>query len=446
MTVHKTRGAWRVAIVSIAFPCFAASVLSCSGNSSEEEDDSGVDAGTDAAPSDTNDSGTDTNSDSDADTDSDADSDTDADGDSDTGTVADAGQDAGPDAGKDAGVDAGYDSGTAKSGCIEGTFFPFYGNLHSHTSASDGAGSAAEAFAYARDSGHLDVMAVTDHLEQLYTLIGTPSGELQDCETAAAAVTVDGTYVALCGYEYGSGFGLTGSTGHNNVFFADGLFPMVQLDFHDFYGTVKNPSVCPDCIVQFNHPGDEAAQDWNDFEHDPGVDERLNLMEFNGSGPVFDMFFRALDKGWHVSPTNDEDNHGADWGTKGEGRSGLFLADLSRDSVHVAMRERRTFMTRDNDATIRLMAEATCWMGSILSGYSSVSFDVEAWDSETADGFSSIELFGPGKTLLKTIDCAGADSCDGSYDLGVSAPTYVVARANQADGDYLVSAPIWVEP
>ncbi|MDD5307893.1 MAG: hypothetical protein PHU25_11285 [Deltaproteobacteria bacterium] len=427
----------------LSLACLVALGLSCSGSSSKDADgapDSSWDAGADTG----DDSGTntDTGSDSDSDADGDADTDSDTDGDADLDAGGDAGEDAGPDSGNDAGID----SGPSQSGCIEGTFLPFHGNLHAHTGASDGTGSATEAFAYARDSGHLDVMAVTDHLEQLYTVVGTPSGKLEACQNAADAVTVDGTYVALCGFEYTSGYGIAGSTGHNNVFFANGLFPWLQPDFHDFYNTVRNPSACPDCVVQFNHPLDEASMHWNHFQYDAAVDAKMNLFEFNGTGPTFDTLFQALDKGWHVSPTNNEDNHAVDWGTKGGGRTGLWLADLSRDSVHAAMKERRTFMTRDNDATIRLMAQTTCWMGSILSGYPSVSFDVEAWDSEAGDGFSTIELFGPGKTLLQTMDCAGADTCSGSYDLGVSGATYVVARANQADGDFLVSAPVWVEP
>jgi hypothetical protein len=209
---------------------------------------------------------------------------------------------------------------------------------------------------------------------------------------------------------------------------------------------VKNPALCSDCVAQFNHPLEDASMHWDHFEYDADVDERLNLFEFNGPGPTFDGFFQALDKGWRISPTNNEDNHGADWGAKGEGRSGLYLETLSRAAVRAAMKERRTFMTRDNDATIRLMADATCWMGSILKGYADVSFEVQADDATAGDGFATIELFGPGQMLLKTVDCAGADSCSGSYDLGVSEATFVVARASQVDGDILVSAPIWVEP
>jgi hypothetical protein len=39
----------------------------------------------------------------------------------------------------------------------------YFGNLHSHTSFSDGSGTPDEAYKYARDVGDLDFLAVTEH-------------------------------------------------------------------------------------------------------------------------------------------------------------------------------------------------------------------------------------------------------------------------------------------
>jgi hypothetical protein len=38
----------------------------------------------------------------------------------------------------------------------------YVGNMHSHTSYSDGVGTPAEAFEYARDNANIDFLAVTD--------------------------------------------------------------------------------------------------------------------------------------------------------------------------------------------------------------------------------------------------------------------------------------------
>ncbi|MBM4318612.1 MAG: hypothetical protein FJ125_01305 [Deltaproteobacteria bacterium] len=326
-------------------------------------------------------------------------------------------------------------------GCIQGDFSPFFGNLHAHTSYSDGEGRPEEAFRHARDVAGLDIMFVTDHLEQLW--LGLILDRWQDCRDAADEANEDGSYLAGCGFEYGSAFEWFQSTGHNNVFFEDRLFPAIQLNFHDFYRSIV---LCDDCIGQFNHPGDDPAQHWHGFEYYPDADPRMNLFELNGSGPTWQMLFQALDAGWHLSPTNNQDNHSADWGSKNSRRTGFYLAELTREALHAAMRSRRSFATMDADATLRLMAGSVCWMGSILTGAGDLLLEAEAEDATEEDGFATLELFGPGATLLAAFDCAGQARCLASRQLVVDRPTYVVARATQRDGDWLVSAPIWVKP
>jgi hypothetical protein len=371
-------------------------------------------------------------------TDTDVDSDTDADGGSDTDTDSDTDADAGADAGTDAGADGG-----TWNGCVEGSFSPYFGNFHAHTSNSDGEGSPADAFAMARDVAGLDMMAVTDHLEQLYNVLGDPAVDYPACMATADELTVDGAFLALCGYEYGSGFGIVGSTGHNVVLFNEALFPMVQLDFHDFYLSVI---ACPTCITEFSHPGDEAGMTWNNFEYGAAVDEKMNLFDFKGNGDTWSLYFQALGAGWHVSPMHDQDNHSANWGTADDTRSAFYMSSLTVAALYEAMQDRRSFMTHDKDATIHLMADTTCWMGSILTGFASLAVEAEATDADTGDGYATLELYGPDQTLIASVACGGVETCSLGDTIDVASPTYVVARATQTDGDILVSAPVWVGP
>lgn len=367
---------------------------------------------------------------------------------------------ASPDASADASLDSaepdggGFDApveevgpeaeaGQPGVGCITGTFQPYWGDLHAHTSYSDGSQEPQDAFAYARDVAGLDIMVVTDHLEQLYWV--PPVNRWGECKSQADAAYAPGTFLADCGYEYGSGFIMPTfqSTGHNNVFFADSLFPAVQTDFHDFYNSL---AACASCIGQFNHPGSEPTQTWNNFEYNIAADDRISLFEFNGGGATWVLFLEALDAGWHVSPMLNQDNHSANWGTANDERSGLYMADLTRVAMHDAMSARRTFMTEDKNASIRLMADDQCWMGSILMGYPTLQLTVTADDADAADGFASIELYGPGGTPLGTFACPGQASCEATFPVTVPASTYFVARAIESDGNTLVSAPIWARP
>jgi hypothetical protein len=326
-------------------------------------------------------------------------------------------------------------------GCVQGTFSPYFGNLHAHTSYSDGKLTPKEAFVYARDVAKLDVLVVTDHLEQLY--LPLPDDRYGKCNADAAAERKPGAFFADCGFEYGSAFTpwLT-SAGHSNVFFSPTLFPAVQLDFHGYYQSLAG---CPDCVGQFNHPGGDKDQTFNNFEYSPQADARLNLFEFN-SDAAWDLFFVALDAGWHLSPVYNQDNHGADWGTKNDRRAGLFLAQLDLPSFQAALRDRRTFMTYDKNAVIKVMADDICWMGSVLSSATTVPITVEVSDADKAEGFTIVRLYGKAKKELAQLDCKGANPCSATFTAQAGQSPYFVVRADQTDGDLLVSAPVWLAP
>jgi hypothetical protein len=326
---------------------------------------------------------------------------------------------------------------STKTGCIQGDFQPYFGLFHDHTSYSDGEQKPSDAFAYARNQAHLDIMVVTDHLEQV--MIPT---RWADCKSMADDANVPGTFVAACGYEYATFSTPPLSTGHNNIFFDSALMDPSKWDVSDVYSSLI---ACATCIGQFNHPGSEDGQTWNDFEYNAAADEKLNLFEFNGGGPVWDLFFLALNKGWHVSPMNDQDNHSANWGTADDHRSGVFMSSLTRVGLAEAMHSRRTFQSLDKNATLRIMADQDCWMGSVLKGYGKVGISMEAKDADATDAFTLIELFAPDKQVVSTIDCQSQQACSGTATVDAGALKFVVARATQADGDTLVSAPIWFE-
>ncbi|HEY3353378.1 MAG TPA: hypothetical protein VGQ83_09030 [Polyangia bacterium] len=121
------------------------------------------------------------------------------------------------------------------------------------------------------------------------------------------------------------------------------------------------------------------------------------------------------------------------------------MSALSRDGLYDAMANRRTFATSDKNATSKMLA-GTCWMGSILThAPASMAITVEATDPDAGDDFTTIELFGPARSALGSQACSGT-TCTAAFTVAATAATYVVARATQTDGQYLVSAPIWLAP
>jgi hypothetical protein len=236
--------------------------------------------------------------------------------------------------------------------------------------------------------------------------------------------------------------GLNISTGHSNVFFTEKLFPMVQLDFRDYYTTLQN---CIECVAQFNHPGDEETQTFNEWETHPEVFSKIALYEFNGAGDVWNLFFPALSNGWYLSPTYNQDNHSANWGTANDNRTGLYLTALNAEALKEAFLNRRTFATSDKNASIKMMADDICWMGSQLHGVNKVKISVLVSDPDE-EGFEKIEVFDPFQNIVASIDCENKQECELEFDLEISMATHIVAKAVQSDGQFLVAAPLWFIP
>lgn len=335
-------------------------------------------------------------------------------------------------------------------GCITGAFEPFFAMFHSHSNFSDGKGTPREAFEYARDEGDLDVFALTDHLEILY--IPVPPNKYEVLKSLADELYEPGRYVPLAGFEWSGGieFGDDNTDieytiqGHNNVFFSDELFPWITLDYLEFY---QDLLACSDCLSQFNHPGWEGQVNWDGFDYHPEIDPQISLIEMSTWDlDAWPYLFEALDQGWHVSPTWNQDNHNRGWGTEDDHRTGIWLKDLTRESVTDAMWERRTYSTLDRDATLSLMTEDGCWMGSALEGLAETKLLFEADDPGEGDGFAALEIWGPGQEMIDEVDCEGASFCEGEFTLHREQAVYALVRAVQEDGDLIISAPIWLGP
>lgn len=126
--------------------------------------------------------------------------------------------------------------------------------------------------------------------------------------------------------------------------------------------------------------------------------------------------------------------------------TGVYASTLGRLAIRDAVRERRTFATGDDTASIKMMADGACWMGSMLKGLGKTVVTVELRDKEPADGFGKVELYGPDKQVLASKGCLGENPCEVSFPLEIQKKTFVVALGVQKDGGRLVSAPIWFEP
>jgi len=72
-----------------------------------------------------------------------------------------------------------------------GGYHVYYGNLHNHTSYSDGAGTPYQAYSYAKDISGLDFLGLADHADYL------TAAEWADTKAQANSSSADGIFCGL---------------------------------------------------------------------------------------------------------------------------------------------------------------------------------------------------------------------------------------------------------
>ncbi len=346
-----------------------------------------------------------------------------------------------------------------------GDYQLYFGQLHAHTNLSDGTGTVEQAFDHASKVENLDFLALTDHSNSFdndgEVHLGDAnaeelSAEWREGRQGARDITAreNGTFVGLYGFEMTwSG----GAPGHINTFNSEGFesrnyAPYKKGDNYEvlqaYYDTLNEN---PETISQFNHPGDTFG-DFMDFSlYDPVVDNQITLIEVgNGEGaigssgyfPSYSYYTRALDKGWHVAPTNNQDNHKGNWGDSNTARSVVLATELSEEAIYDAMKNYRVYATEDNDLSILYALNGNA-MGSILGDQESVNITVSIQDPSDTEGSTKVEVIVNGGQTLAEQTFEGG-SADLSFENLPATYGYYYLRVTQADKNIAVTAPVWV--
>ncbi len=328
----------------------------------------------------------------------------------------------------------------------------YFGQLHAHTDISDGAGSVEEAFQYASQVDGLDFFAVTDHSDSFDNAdMGAIDADGADISAdwaagkqAAASVT-NGDFVGLFGFEMT--WPEDKQLGHISTFNTPGWQTRDQADFENVPTALENYyktlTAVPGSVSQFNHP-DTIHGDFERFDHySPQYDAVVSLLEVAGEDGVVDCEYYdlALDKGWHVAPTNNQNNHKGQWGDASEARTVVLAKSLTEEALYAAMKDRRVYATQDSDLAIYYELNGTV-MGSIIPKSKSAAVTVFLSDP-TDEAIGSVEVVtDEGKVLVSEYVGTPAQV------LELSVPgehSYYYLRITQPDGDVAVTAPVWMD-
>ncbi len=367
----------------------------------------------------------------------------------------------------------------------------YFGNLHSQTNDSDGGGAIpgcdhasnpqagafgpAAAFEFARNHG-LDYLLVSEH-NHLFdgstqinaaTDAAVARGRYAAGRAAASAFSAaHPAFLALYGMEWG----VIRDAGHINIVNGDllanwesngsgqliGDVATPKSDYRSLYAAMRQRG----WIGQFNHP-DKAEQfriDGTVFAFDPVGDEVmvaaevLNTKAFSSrldegetSISTFQSAFDLLlERGWHVAPTSNQDNHCANWGAAWTNRTGVLIpvgTTLSAAAFVEALRARRVFATADKNSQVVLLANGHL-MGERFPNNGPLALEAKFANTQ-GRVVAQAQLFEgvPGRngqvTRLANAATASIVPAQGAH--------FYYAKLTQDDGKSLWSAPVWVDP
>jgi hypothetical protein len=375
----------------------------------------------------------------------------------------------------------------------------YLGNLHSHTSYSDGSGTPAEAYRYARDVGHLDFLAITEH-NHSKAENGIPKGQKRrdgiliatdhalyngtqqnSLISAAKRANVDNSFVAI----YGQEFSTINSGNHVNVFEIGDVIDENDVPNGEFKRLVNWLETKPDsqhlpAILQFNHSSktlrnrsiEYGADDFDSpAEWQDRMSKHVRLIEVlngpgtkDGIGQTPTLFERDyldyLNEGFKVGPTGDQDNHWKNWGPATEARTGVIADALTKPKILDALRSRHVYATSDKNLKVLFFVNGHL-CGDIISppaAGSELNIQYSIVDEDEPDADYEIQVYSdtPGNALAEEIEKVtdhGNSSPDHLKSIeGVrfaNEHQYLFFKITQTnedeDSDRAWTAPVWFE-
>ena len=367
----------------------------------------------------------------------------------------------------------------------------YYGNLHSQTNHSDGgtpvsqcSGEAtpqggaygpADAYAMMQNQAHGDFLLTSEHNHMFDGSTGTntsasPTTAINLFHSGLTAAsnyrTAHPGFLALYGLEWG----VISNGGHLNLLNVDQLAEWETNASGQLIGEVNTPkSNYPSLystmkahgwIGMFNHPstsgqflvnGTALGYDANGAQV-MVLAEVLNSSAFSTNTSETETArsnYQAawnilLERGYHVAPASDQDNHCANWGLSFTNRTGVLIPTgtaFGTTSFYDALKARRTFATEDRTGQLVLTANGHV-MGESFASSGPLTL-VANYASTSGQTVQRVQFFEgvPGRNGTVTQLYEGSDSTTITPSSGAH---FYYAQVTQANGLRLWSAPVWV--
>ena len=345
-----------------------------------------------------------------------------------------------------------------------------WGDVHGHTSISDGKGSLDDFFTYARDAAWLDFVIVTDHDFGNTSPWRMPTNQWTLTQTKSDQYTVNGRFVAIAGYEWTSQPKYW--TGVAKGVVSERLFPGSPRFFNhkivycpaplDYLFSAKDPAFCtPDLLaaavrehgglIHNAHP-DAGPEGRDQFDYAPAnclvianTEMLPNATWYQGTNyqlkgeQTLQSFLKKGRRTGFVGGTDTHDGRPA-------ARTAVLAHELTREGIFDALRHRRNYAI----AGARILLDVRI-NGHVMGE----EFEVEGAprivvDVKGTDQLKEVAIIRDGK-VLRSLHPKTRDLHFEHVDRSMAGSSYYYVRVVQADQDQhgnfsqAWSSPIWVK-
>lgn len=350
----------------------------------------------------------------------------------------------------------------------------YFGNLHSHSSYSDGnadniAKIPADDYEFAKTAMCMDFLGISEHN---HSTAGMHLADWQPLMNQAGAAST-ANFVALYGQEWGV-IGTTGAAGdhagHLLVYGVDSLIGWEPGNYQVFVPKstytgstglfdVVNRNSSNNAFVTLAHPDNYDYDDLLHINYDLFADNAIVGTAVE-NGPAFSTdttysnppasmstltYYRSmLAKGYHLGPTIDHDNHNLTFGHTAKSRLAILASSLSKQNIFDAMRSMRFYATEDCNAKINFTVNNSP-MGSIITKAGAPQIFVSCI---TTSAVSSIKIMygvpGSGTAAVTLTSNTSAGSLSYTHTALANLSTgYYYADITETTGQRIITSPVW---
>lgn len=356
-------------------------------------------------------------------------------------------------------------TGKQKTSVFNSSALNFYfGNLHSHSSYSDGnkddtSKKPEDDYAFAKNSRKMDFLGISEHN---HTQAGMRLANwAPGIQAAKNATTSD--FVALHGMEWG----VISGGGHVVVYGIDsligwepgeyqiyvpkstytgptGLFNIINRHGLNAIATLAHPNMTDYNNVSANYDAlADSAIVGSALESGPAFSTNVTYSDPASSMSYLAYYNKMLSKGYHLGATIDHDNHNMTFGRHTRARLVVLAPALTENDLLDAIKKMHFYASEDSAARVTYTINNQI-VGSIFSGNGIPQISVTA---STTNPITSISIMrgAPGNgifaTAIATVNTSSLTLADST--LAHLSTGYYYADITESDGSRIITSPIW---